>query len=154
MSMRHVVIDTNLAGAWSFAEIFSAEAGVVRAAVQDGDVVGVVPELFWAEFQQICLKKLQGPPPLPRSSVEHAYTDLVGLGLVDLPALQDLRKEALELCLDLGLGSYDAYFLALADALGLSVWTLDEAFSSRANADPGRPSRVLLIQGITALPPT
>lgn len=163
MSRPEVVIDTNVAGAWSFNEPapegFSREAGIVKAGLEAGALVGVIPELFWAEFQHICMKKARGDAsyaPVARSGVEQAYSELEQLkSLIEVQrVLEDFRPKALQLCLDLSLGSYDAYFLALAEALDLKVWTFDkESFYDRVCAHPSHAHRVVLIRGISALPP-
>jgi predicted nucleic acid-binding protein len=139
-----VVLDANVVGAWSFLEADTAKARQVLSLVVGGQVAASVPELFWAEFQQICGKKLH-EEGLPGSSVERAYRDAEALPLRVVPVLVSLREDAWRLRRRLAIGSYDAYYLALAVELDGELWTLDREFRDRASADASIAGRVKLI---------
>jgi predicted nucleic acid-binding protein len=142
------VIDTNVAAAWSFPEAGTALADRVRAEIRSGRVEGVVPSLFWAEFQHVCKLKLHPPQgeALLLTDVEAAYESTLALGLTEVPdVLRTSRDEAWELIKRLALGSYDAYFLALACDLGLDVWTLDASFCDKVTQDPTLTGKVKLV---------
>jgi len=95
-----------------------------------------------------------GYAPVSRPDVDAAYSDLEQLGLVEVPALEDLRLDALQLCLDLSLGSYDAYSLRLR-----TPWTWwsgpsnRASFFNRVSSHPIHGPRVRLLCGITCVPP-
>ena len=69
------VIDTNVAAAWSFPGPGTALGGRVRAEIRSRRIEGVVPSLFWAEFQHVCKLKLYPPEgeALLLADVEAAY---------------------------------------------------------------------------------
>jgi predicted nucleic acid-binding protein len=151
-----VVLDTNVVGAWSFAEADTRLAQQVKVEILAGRVKAIVPSLFWAEFQQVCKGKLYptAGTPVPLRDVEAAYDDALAFGLVEVPGeLEKHRDRAWADIRRLGLGSYDAYFLALACDLGLDVWTLDRNFRGKVSRDPALADRVKLI-GEDILGPT
>jgi predicted nucleic acid-binding protein len=115
-----------------------------------GQIVAYVPELFWAEFQHVCGRKI-GEAGLSRLQVEQAYEDVVALPLREVAVLVDLRDAAWQLRLNLGVGSYDAYFLALAQDQGIEYWTFDQPLCRLVGADPAVRATVKLI-GVEALP--
>jgi predicted nucleic acid-binding protein len=139
-----VVLDANVVGALGFIEPGHGEALAVFSLVATHSLIPVVPDLFWAEFQQICGKKLH-VPGLSLSYVDKVYEDALELPLVEIAVLAELRQEAWRLRRSLGVGSYDSYYLALALQLGTDVWTLDREFRDRASADASIAGRVKLI---------
>lgn len=131
-AVTEIVLDTNVMGAHLFSEANSPNAHKVMAKVQGGDVVAFVPSLFWAELQQVCYQKT-----LPRgrravvslADAEKQYQLAGTFGLAEFEGeLTVYRLRAWDLVRLLGIGSYDAYFLALALDLGLPVWTFDRKF--------------------------
>lgn len=119
----YAVLDTNVVAAWSYSEPNTVLAKRVLASLVAGDLEAWVPELFWAEFQQVGMKKMSGG--VGRADVEAAYLGAEAIGLKEMPVLECLRADAWQLILDYSLGSYDAYFLALAMELGIDLWTFD-----------------------------
>jgi len=140
---REVVIDACVVGAWSFSEDDTAAAQKVRSLVYGRRLTGCVPELFWAELQEVCRKKrlLVG---ISSSDAETAYAMAGTSPLVEIPrVLEDLRADAWYWVTTLNLGSYDAHYLSLALALGLDVWTFDRGkFRDRTLGDPRTAGRV------------
>jgi len=141
---RHIVLDANVVAAWSFLEADTAKARQVLALIANGQLSVSVPDLFWAEFQQICGKKLH-EEGLPDSDVELAYRDAALLPLSEVPVLTSLRERAWEFRRRLAIGSYDAYYVALATELGVELWTLDRQLRDRAKGDAIVANRVRLV---------
>lgn len=142
-----VVIDSNVVGAWSFEEQDTAKAREVRDLIARGELRAIIPSLFWAEFQQICGKKMfdpgEGAPALSLEEVDQAYEDATRAPLEEIGGeLTDLRDDAWQLRKRTMIGSYDAYYLALALVFDTDVWTFDRRFRDRANADSECPQRV------------
>ena len=73
------------------------------------------------------------------------------LPLVEIAVLSEIRDAAWQLRKSLRVGSYDAYYLALAHALGTEVWTFDQAFRDRASSSPSVRGTVRLV-GVDVLP--
>ncbi|HJN17641.1 MAG TPA: hypothetical protein QGH10_19200 [Armatimonadota bacterium] len=49
------------------------------------------------------------------------------LPLDEVAVLDDLRQEAWDLRRALDVGSYDAYFVAMAEGYGMELWTFDHS---------------------------
>lgn len=148
---RALVLDTTVVAGWVFRESDKAPwAEHIEQWVAGEQVIAYVPELFWAEFQHVCGRKLH-EQNVDRPRVEQAYRDVEALPLEEVAVLVDLRDAAWQLRLDLGVGSYDAYFLALAQDQGIEYWTFDGAFCRLAGSDPSVRAMVKLI-GVDALP--
>jgi len=58
----YIVADASVAGAWLFAEPFSAQAQPVLQALVAGRVIGLAPDRFEEELLRVCQKKLLPPP--------------------------------------------------------------------------------------------
>ena len=148
-SVSEVVVDSCVAGAWSFKESDTAKARRVLQELVSGRLVGIVPSLFWAEFQQICGKKRHSTstaPALSLADIQTAYEGVERLPLVELGGeLRELRDEAWGLRRSLGIASHDAYYLALALELGTDVWTLDRDLREAVNRDAALAGRVKLV---------
>jgi len=142
-----VVLDTSVVVGWVFNETEKAPwAQRIMERVGTGELVAHVPELFWAEFQQVAGRKCQGDhPQTTRAQAEQAYQDVLALPLKEVAVLVDLREVAWRRRLDLHVGSYDAYFLALAQDLGIEYWTFDESFCQSVSADPSVRAIVKLV---------
>ena len=146
-----VVIDANVVGAWAFQERNSPQASTLLNAVVAGGVIALVPELFWAEFQQICGKKRhrnwqqRDGLGLPLAEVTRAYEDAERLPLVQIPVLRELRSQAWDLRRRLDVSSYDAYYLALALQFGIELWTFDGDLRSLAETDPSTAGVVRIV---------
>ena len=149
-----VVIDTNVVAAWTFSEPGTVTARRAKALVVDGAVLGVVPSLFWAEFQHVCRSKLYpaSGAALSLADVETGYAAARAVGLTEVTGvLSAYRDDAWDLIKTLGLGSYDAYFLALASDLGLYLWTLDTRLKEKVSRSSQHAPRVKLL-GVDVLP--
>jgi predicted nucleic acid-binding protein len=131
-----IIVDTSLVAKWYFNEDDSDLATRIYDLALTGVVTAYVPDLFWAEFQETCRWKHLGKKtgrsrhPLPLDYVRAQYERaLEAAPIRELGGvLQDYRKAAWGLVTEFGcrLGSYDAYYLALSEALGFEVWTFDK----------------------------
>jgi len=147
---REAVIDTCRAAAWVFNEPHTVMALRAYRAVTAGDVQAFVPSLFWAEFQQVCAKKLRPPSaqvaPLSRADVEAAWSVLASAPLVEIPdVLTTYRDDVRDLVMAAPLNAYDACFVAMASDLELPVLTLDASFHAAAESAPGLSGVVRLV---------
>lgn len=144
-----VVLDTSVLVAWAFRETGRyPRAQDILSDVVSGDVQAYVPELFWAEFQQVAGHKRHRDRHArdglgwALGDVEAAYADVVALPLDEIAVLGDLRQEAWDLRRAREVGSYDAYFVAFAAHFGLELWTFDGRLCSDLAPDPALRSRV------------
>jgi predicted nucleic acid-binding protein len=138
-----IVLDASVAGAFIFKEPDRPGAKPVCDSIARGDLAAFVPELFWAELQNICLRK-RDEKGLSQAAIEAAYTDAQRLPVVSQTlALTRYRADAWDLMRQVsGVGSYDFYYLALAIDLGIEVWTFDrrlrDAWSGSGSTMAGR----------------
>lgn len=144
---QQVVLDSNVAGAFLFKEQNTTEAEKVLQWLEDGALIAFVPSLFWAELQQICFKKTlttSSAKGLSPAQAETQYRKAQTLPLNESrTALADYREQAWKLIKELGVGSYDAYYLALGLDIGAAVWTFDAKFRNRVTGP--RDGQVLLL---------
>jgi len=139
---RRVVLDASVVAAWSFHEDDTEEARKVQAALESGQLTGLAPSLMWAELQQICRRKWN-VFRVAREAVEASYEASLLAGLTEVSGgLTRFRAEAWKWVKALNVGSYDAYYLALALSLELDVWTFDRSFRDAALKDPRTAGRV------------
>ena len=137
---KTVLLDTNVAAAWCFSEPGTPLAAAVEKRAREGTIILAVPSLFWAEFQHVCKGKLAPArgPALARDVVEMAYAELRAFGLIEIEGeLVRCRDAAWQYVLSLNLGSYDAYFCAVAVERDLELWTLDEPLWKRTRSHAG-----------------
>lgn len=126
----YIVVDASVAGAWLFAEPYSARAQPVLGAVTRRRVIGLAPDRFEEELLRLCQKKLR-PPPVdiglaPDDSLAR-FLDLMTspIPLFLLPS-QELHMRAWEMAVATpGLTTHDALYLVLAERWGAELWTLD-----------------------------
>jgi len=88
---------------------------------------------------------------LSNADTDARYRSVMTLSLVEVPVLSDCRTRAWDYVLRLGLGSYDAHFVALAVLLGIELWTFDKPLWKAVQADPGLAALVKLI-GVDVAP--
>ena len=105
------LIDTGPDGQW-------AEAAVT------GDALAA-PELVLAEAANI-LRRLERTNAISRAEANGAHADLLGLG-IELFPFAPFARRAWELRSNLTV--YDAWYVALAEALGCPLLTLDRKLS-------------------------
>jgi predicted nucleic acid-binding protein len=148
-----VILDANVMGAYLFPEGNTADAVRVMDSILSGAVNAFVPSLFWAEVQQICYQKTQprgNRIPVALAVADAAYARAGAFALHEFTeALVDYRMTAWDLMRALGLGSYDAYYLALALDVGIPVWTFDQKFRDPVDAGPYQGAVLLIGQDVT-----
>jgi predicted nucleic acid-binding protein len=140
-----LVLDTSVVVASAFREIGRYRlADDIIARVRAGDVAAYVTQLFWAEFQHACAKKLRAHA-FPLSEVEAAYEAVQRLGLEEVSVLAEYRQDAWDLVRRFAIDSYDAYGIALALAMGREFWCFDQPLCDRLTADPALRRLVRLV---------
>lgn len=132
----YIVVDASVAGAWLFAEPFSANAHPVLQAIEDHRVIALAPDRFAEEVLRICQKKTLPPPAgasIPVSDAWGRFLEVMTSPLVVLPS-DELHERAWQLASAVGLTTHDALYLALAERWGAELWTLDHVLASAVSS--------------------
>ena len=128
-----IVVDASVAGAWLFAEPYSANAQPVLAAVDARRIVALAPDRFAEELLRVCQKKTSPPPSgaaIPPADAWNRFLDVV-TSPIELLNSDELHERAWELAHAAQLTTHDALYLALAERWGAELWTLDDVLASR-----------------------
>jgi predicted nucleic acid-binding protein len=126
-----VVIDTSLAVKWIVPENHQAEAlSLVAGWVADGTDV-IVPSWFSCELANVLFQRMR------RGDMTLADAQLAFGAIFARVSVREpdpaVALRALEVTDNLGLcASYDAHYLALAEYLGVELWTADDHFWNAA----------------------
>ncbi len=130
----HVVVDASLAFKWLVKEVYTAEAnGLGRLWNSQGTRIAA-PYLMPVEVTNALHQRVVWGD-LTLEAAMQRMESLLSSGL-ELYQPTHLHNRALELASRLGLGAtYDAHYLALAEALGCDLWTADEKFYRAASQD-------------------
>ncbi|MBI2300440.1 MAG: type II toxin-antitoxin system VapC family toxin [Armatimonadetes bacterium] len=143
-----IVLDVSVVGAYLFNEPNTTLARPVCQKIVRGELAAFVPDLYWAELQNICRRK-RDQNGLSLADIEQAYQDAQGLPVAEeASALARYRSRAWDLVRQLaGVGSYDCYYLALALDLGIPLWTFDRRFRDAVRPVGGQLAGVVLVVG-------
>ena len=131
-----IVVDASVAGAWLFAEPYSANAQMVLAALDAGRIVALAPDRFAEELLRVCQKKTLPPPDgagVPPRDAWERWLRVVTSPL-HLLSSDELYERAWQLAFAARVSTHDALYLALAERWGGELWTLDDALAVRAVA--------------------
>jgi len=134
-SKQPVVVDSSVAAKWVFPEPLSGEALRLVVSWDEARRIVVVPPHFWVEVANAARHKARPraeAPAVTRREAVAALGVLRDLGLVTSHGAASLAAPALELALDLGLTTWDAAYLALAESVGAEFWTADRDLARRA----------------------
>jgi|SRR5581483_12005828 len=128
-----IVIDASVAGAWLFAEAYSARAQVVLSAVDARRVVALAPDRFAEEVLRVCQKKTLAPPVGAGISLDDAWERFIDVmtSPIELLSSDELHERAWQLSFGAHLTTHDALYLALAERWGAELWTLDDVLAVR-----------------------
>jgi predicted nucleic acid-binding protein len=128
-----IVVDASVAGAWLFAEPFSARAQVVLAALDARRIVALAPDRFAEEMLRVCQKKTAPPPTGAGIAPPDAWARFLDVVTSPIEFLEseELHERAWQLALAAQLTTHDALYLALAEAWGGELWTLDDVLAAR-----------------------
>jgi predicted nucleic acid-binding protein len=129
----YVVVDANVAGAWSFSEVFSAQAQPLLDALAAHRVIMLAPDRFAEEFLRVCQKKTYpsstGPGVLPADAWDR-FLDTVTSPIRLLPT-EEYHERAWQLALASGVSTHDALYLAVAEEWAAELWTADDTLAAR-----------------------
>jgi predicted nucleic acid-binding protein len=153
MSPGPIVLDASVTGAFVFKESKTPLATAVCARIVSGELEAYVPDLYWAELQNICRRK-RDEQGLSQSDIELAYRDATALPVAEEDdSLLRHRSRAWELIGTVAqIGSYDFYYLALAEHLSAPVWTFDARFRNAVVAAGGTLSALVQLVGTDVTP--
>jgi predicted nucleic acid-binding protein len=123
-----VVCDASVALAWLLDESAPAWATTLWESVLHGRVDVKVPDLFWLEIGNRCVRRRD----LAVEQVLEGALRLEALGFQTVATDRSLRLMAIHHARRFGLSTYDALYLALADTADLPLATLDRRLGGAA----------------------
>lgn len=135
--MNEIVIDTSVVVKWFSRETGTAAALRVRDGLVGGKISSLAPDLLLIELANA----LRHHPIFGPEDVCAAVQSVAELGIDFVPTGTDLLRTAVDLAFRCEITVYDACFLALAEARGISLVTADEKLGRKAK---DRPSLVRL----------
>jgi predicted nucleic acid-binding protein len=115
---------------------------LVRDVQGEGASARAIPDLAYLECGNAFWKRARRGL-LPADLAAECLADLLALPLVVWPA-RELAERALQIALSLDVSTYDAEYLALADALDVPLVTADEALARKVG-ERGHGARVNLL---------
>jgi predicted nucleic acid-binding protein len=123
------VLDTSVIIKWfSYANEAELEAAHrLRDLMVAGQCQATVPDLLLYELANA----LRHNPSFDRTDVTDALKAVIDLDLTVRPAEPEVLDRAIEIAGDFDLTVYDAYFVALAEAEGMSFVTADHRFFNK-----------------------
>jgi len=117
------VLDASVLLKWVFQEEDDADRAVIfRDEYLRGDSVIIVPSFAFYEFVSVLRHSRRG---LSQEEINREIHSLFDLQLVSIELDEGLAREAVNISFQTGTVVYDAYYVALADALGCQLITAD-----------------------------
>ena len=135
-----IVIDASVAIKCVLPEDGSEEAQALFAAE-----ACLAPDLIFSECMNVLWKNAKRGT-LTRAEAEAAGVLFGDIGLEILPS-GPLSERALSLALSLDHPAYDCFYLALAEARGLELVTMDKALVRKVEATAATPAAIRLLKG-------
>ncbi len=114
------VLDASVIAKWFLEEEYSDLALSIRKRFVDGDVDLAVPDLILYELANTLRYK-----GFNASDVKKAVRTLFWMKLRIITPTRDVIEAAVDLAFKYDISFYDSYYLALADALGYTLITVD-----------------------------
>lgn len=122
--MKTYIVDASVGVKWFFDEEGKEMADYLIEQLQTGCFKLVVPEIFYLEFASVCLKKNR------RGLIKQSDTFKIFERMAELPLERysdhELSDIALENAAQIGLGLYDATYIALAEIYASPLVTADQ----------------------------
>lgn len=128
--VQEVVIDASVAIKWFSQEKDSDRAVALRADHIEGRKTLVSPDLLIYEV----LNALRFKPKFNSTTVARALNDLLDLRLDIMIPTREVISKCSELSYEYNITSYDSYYLALGEFLGLNVVTADNRLYEKAKS--------------------
>ena len=126
-----VVVDASVAFKWLVEEEHSDKATALARLWDDQSIRLAAPHLMPFEVANILHRRV-ARGELTVTIAAGLLRDLMSLG-IELHASPELHTRAMELASQLGQGAtYDAHYLALAEALNCELWTADMGLTRAA----------------------
>lgn len=114
------VLDASVIAKWFLEEEYSDLALSIRKRFVDGDIDLAVPDLILYELANALRYK-----GFSASDVKKAIRTLFWMKLRIITPTRDVIEAAVDLAFKYDISFYDSYYLALADALGYMLITVD-----------------------------
>jgi predicted nucleic acid-binding protein len=137
---REALLDTSVAVKWFVPEEDSEKALSLRRAQEDRELQLYAPEVLLMELANA----LRYSSEFSAGEIIEALETLFELNILLMPFSLDALNLAVTLSMEHDLAVYDAYFLALAQALEIPLITADRRMLSRLTAEDGALSLELL----------
>jgi predicted nucleic acid-binding protein len=130
---REALLDTSVAVKWFVPEEDSEKALSLRRAQEDRELQLYAPEVLLMELANA----LRYSSEFSAGEIIEALETLFELNILLMPFSLDALNLAVTLSMEHDLAVYDAYFLALAQALEIPLITADRRTLSRLTAEDG-----------------
>jgi predicted nucleic acid-binding protein len=137
---REALLDTSVVVKWFVPEEDSEKALSLRRAQEDRELQLYAPEVLLMELANA----LRYSSEFSAGEIIEALETLFELNILLMPFSLDALNLAVTLSMEHDLAVYDAYFLALAQALEIPLITADRRMLSRLTAEDGALSLELL----------
>ncbi len=128
-----VLLDTSVVVKWFVPEEDSERALTVRQAQEDRELQLYAPEVLLMELANA----LRYSSEFSAGEITEALETPFELNILLIPFSLDALNSAITLSMEHDLAAYDAYFLALAQALEIPLITADRRMLSRLTAEDG-----------------
>ncbi len=130
---RSALLDTSVAVKWFTREEDSEKAADLRHAHGRAELLLYAPDILLMELTNA----LRYSPLVSAGQILQALRLFPGLGIMIIPFDLDALISSVTLSLEHDLAVYDAYFLAVAQALEMPLITADRKMLSRLTAEQG-----------------
>ena len=130
---REALLDTSVIVKWFVPEEDSEKALSLRDAQEDHELQLYVPEVLLMELANA----LRYSSEFSTSEIAGALETPFELNMLLMPFSLNALNSAVTLSLERDLAVYDAYFLALAQALEIPLITADRKMLTRLNSEDG-----------------
>jgi len=130
---RSALLDTSVAVKWFIREEDSEKAANLRHAHGRAELLLHAPDILLMELTNA----LRYSPLVSAEEIPQALRLFPGLGITIIPFDLDALISSVTLSLENDLAVYDAYFVALAQALEMPLITADRRMLSRLTAGDG-----------------
>jgi predicted nucleic acid-binding protein len=130
---RSALLDTSVAVKWFIREEDSEKAANLRHAHGRAEILLHAPDILLMELTNA----LRYSPLVSAQEISQALHLFPGLGITIIPFDLDVLISSATLSLEHDLAVYDAYFLALAQAMEMPLITADQKMLSRLTAEDG-----------------
>lgn len=130
---RSALLDTSVAVKWFIREEDSERAANLRHAHGRAELLLHAPDILLMELTNA----LRYSPLVSAEEIPQALRLFPGLGITIIPFDLDALISSVTLSMEHDLAVYDAYFLALAQAMEIPLITADRRMLSRLTAEDG-----------------